>query len=414
MSAEVSIMNADGVAMAADSATTLGYGKTYNTADKLFALSKYYPVGIMIYGSASIMGIGWEIIVKNYRNELHDRSFDTLPGYAKDFLKFLSKFPYFGKYQMKDYFESVCHNLFKIILQRFIDDLRKLYGDKEEITKGQIDDVFVKSLKEIKDELNNEKDEKHIKVDENYINAQMKSINTEIKIIFENYPISKKLVQEIVGIIKLNFRKCGWIDKYSGIVICGYGERDLFPTTYSCKVSGKLGRGLIYFEEELKKIDPNDPEVPTSNFSPWAQDDVVSTFMWGIDPIFCFNIEEKIGFTLSKITEHLPEKYKTKIPKIIELFKKYTSDTINFKYALPMLDIVDSLQKEDLTSLAEAMINLTALRLHVTPDSETVGGSVDVAYISKSDGFIWIKKKTNYDPVINMDLNQNYFRGKHI
>jgi hypothetical protein len=33
------------------------------------------------------------------------------------------------------------------------------------------------------------------------------------------------------------------------------------------------------------------------------------------------------------------------------------------------------------------------------------------ALITKGDGFIWIKSKTNYDPVLNRHLNQSYFYG---
>jgi hypothetical protein len=57
------------------------------------------------------------------------------------------------------------------------------------------------------------------------------------------------------------------------------------------------------------------------------------------------------------------------------------------------------------------MVSLTALKRHVSTDSETVGGPVDVALITKGDGFIWIKRKTNYDPALNGHLNQSYFRG---
>ena len=46
MTAEVAIMNTQGIALAADSAVTLSIGKTYNSADKLFALSKDHPVGM--------------------------------------------------------------------------------------------------------------------------------------------------------------------------------------------------------------------------------------------------------------------------------------------------------------------------------------------------------------------------------
>jgi hypothetical protein len=50
MTAEVVIMNRKGLAIAADSAVTLGgSGKIYNTVDKLFALSRYRPVGIMFF-----------------------------------------------------------------------------------------------------------------------------------------------------------------------------------------------------------------------------------------------------------------------------------------------------------------------------------------------------------------------------
>ncbi|MGM9571627.1 MAG: hypothetical protein ACI3ZR_05340, partial [bacterium] len=60
MTAEVVIMNKQGVAIAADSAVTLPgpeNSKIYNTASKVFMLSKYEPVGIMVYGNASFINI---------------------------------------------------------------------------------------------------------------------------------------------------------------------------------------------------------------------------------------------------------------------------------------------------------------------------------------------------------------------
>jgi len=44
--------------------------------------------------------------------------------------------------------------------------------------------------------------------------------------------------------------------------------------------------------------------------------------------------------------------------------------------------------------LAEALVHLTAFRAHMSADEdETVGGPIDVAVISKGDGFVWVKKK---------------------
>jgi hypothetical protein len=70
MTAEIAIFNKSGIALAADSAVTIGKKKVYNSADKLFSLSKYHPVGIMIYDSASFMRIPWEVIIKEYRRSL--------------------------------------------------------------------------------------------------------------------------------------------------------------------------------------------------------------------------------------------------------------------------------------------------------------------------------------------------------
>jgi len=50
MTAEVAILNSNAVAIAADSAVTIGRGKKiYNSAIKVFSLSKVAPVGVMVY-----------------------------------------------------------------------------------------------------------------------------------------------------------------------------------------------------------------------------------------------------------------------------------------------------------------------------------------------------------------------------
>ena len=40
-------------------------------------------------------------------------------------------------------------------------------------------------------------------------------------------------------------------------------------------------------------------------------------------------------------------------------------------------------------------------------EMETVGGPIDVAVISKGDGFIWIKRKHYF----NKDLNPQFFKN---
>lgn len=40
-------------------------------------------------------------------------------------------------------------------------------------------------------------------------------------------------------------------------------------------------------------------------------------------------------------------------------------------------------------------MSLTSLKRHVSSEEETVGGPVDVAVVSKGNGFAWVKNKAN-------------------
>ena len=70
----------------------------------------------------------------------------------------------------------------------------------------------------------------------------------------------------------------------------------------------------------------------------------------------------------------------------------------------------DGVEKEDLIDVAESLISLTSLKRRMTFAEESVGGPVDVAVISKGDGFIWIKRKHYFDPKLNNHFFENYYK----
>lgn len=57
-------------------------------------------------------------------------------------------------------------------------------------------------------------------------------------------------------------------------------------------------------------------------------------------------------------------------------------------YTKKLLRTVNNLGVEDMVNLADSFISLTSLIRRMSPHEETVGGSVDVAVISKGDSFI--------------------------
>ena len=71
----------------------------------------------------------------------------------------------------------------------------------------------------------------------------------------------------------------------------------------------------------------------------------------------------------------------------------------------PVLSSVAALPLDELAAMAEALVNLTSFKRKVTIVPESVGGPIDVAVISKGDGFIWINRKHYFKP----DFNSHFF-----
>ncbi|MHC4268747.1 MAG: hypothetical protein ACYSTS_09795 [Planctomycetota bacterium] len=79
-------------------------------------------------------------------------------------------------------------------------------------------------------------------------------------------------------------------------------------------------------------------------------------------------------------------------------------------YVYPVINVVTMLPKDELAAMAESLVNLTSFKRKVTMESETVGGPIDVAVISKGDGFIWIKRKHYFKAEFNPQFFENYYR----
>jgi hypothetical protein len=93
--------------------------------------------------------------------------------------------------------------------------------------------------------------------------------------------------------------------------------------------------------------------------------------------------------------------------------KEYDGEVDAFSWKnhiAPIIDIVGMLPKDELAEMAESLVNLTSFKRRVTPQAETVGGPIDVAVISRGDGFIWIKRKHYFDTKLNPHFLANYYR----
>jgi hypothetical protein len=407
MTAEVAILNTHGVALATDSAVTVSVGgekKVYNTANKLFTLSKYHPVGIMIYNSATYMGIDWEIIIKEYRKTLKKDKFDTLFDYANNFIKYVEEYPLITEEQQKDILLSICDIIISFVNKKFFHAIENELNTVENITLGQISSVLDSVIEDIQQQ-NMTDEASYTAFDVDFVDKYKNDINKIIDKLFEKHEISIRQRESILEIIKADINKANHLDNFSGIVIAGYGDKEIFPSIYQCKICGKIGKSFILFNEDKDSVSLKN----TVFIIPFAQSEMVHIFMRGIDPDFYDKIDEQLENLMVSLSGIIGNSYKNELMKIKYEFIEYLNNLQRKLYVNPVIDIVESLQKSDLAEMAETLVNLTAFKRHVSKDAETVGGPTDVAVITKGDGFVWIKRKHYFDIKLNQSFQQNYF-----
>lgn len=398
MTSEIAIMNKRGIALATDSAVTIGKkDKIHNNITKLFMLSKYQPVGIMVYGSSEFMGVPWEIVIKEFEKELGNRNYPTLEGYVQEFIKYLSSNSLDDNSHERYYIKYYVNEFLKSFKSKFKENMNRITSNNySELTKEELNNIYKETINECGIFQNNELDNLPLDhkqyIDKVYGIEISKMINKVLDISL----ISSEMLFNIKEMCILIFCKKDFSRKYSGIVIAGFGDKDIFPKLFSYEIEGKINNFVKYREVENVEI------TCKYNFAiiPFAKSDVIQIFLRGISSSY-FNIlndafkkeiiEEIENGSEYDISNQLVQYLNTKWTKIISIINNYSSE----KYAKPILKLGPSLQIDELAFMAESFVNLTSFRSQIAMDSDmlTVGGPTDVAVISKSEGFIWIKSK---------------------
>lgn len=417
MTAEIGVLNTIGVALAADSAVTIGTSKIFNTADKLFSLSKHHPVGIMIYGSAEYMGVPWETVIKIYRKKLGDRQFDKLNDYSEDFINFLTADE---RFYDQHYESNLVKRKFLTFLDSMLDDINMIIPEvfKIEPPEHAISNIIFAEALFYADFFN-----RHYAMVEGFKETYAETFYDQFHDVIQellNSRINVNLDDETINFFVHIAAKLIMNDIYTnetGLVVAGFGEEEIFPSLKSFSIEG-IYNGVLKYKKE------QDVTINTSNRAtivPFAQQEMVHSFLTGIDP----ELKNQVIGLVEKIASIYPEVVNDNITQldseqndnlrafgqsVLKQFVDQLDQTIAHSFSSPIMDTVSSFPKEELAAMAEALVNLTSIKRKMSYESETVGGPIDVAVISKGDGFIWIKRKHYFQPELNHTYFSNYMK----
>lgn len=425
MTAEIALLNKTAVVLAADSAVTIGQGgdaKIFNTVNKIFEISNVSPVGLMIFNRLDFMDLPLEIIAKEYRNEKGGDPFSSVQDYAESFLNFLKKDVSYGVEEEKINHIILIWDALILVEQKFQIEVKENIRKTKKVLQSKFNGILQSVLKREIQKLDN------FDFSEGYkrsaLDSNLKELTTnagnDLFRFFDLTQVTKDLMYRYVARF-LNKKLLS--SRKTGLIFAGFGRDEICPSLVHIEIDG-IVRG------KLKSINCNHVDIgrdgPAAEVLGFAQDDMVQSFVNGVDPFFrAYSnqilrraIEESAKLVVEPILRNSKkiDDVENAISVIIDglsgefdgLAKEYSEKSDQFierNFTQDVKSMVRSMPKQELANLAESLIDITSLKRKVTRERETVGGDVDVAVISRAEGFVWVKRK-HYFPA---ELNARYF-----
>lgn len=201
------------------------------------------------------------------------------------------------------------------------------------------------------------------------------------------------------------------------IVIVGYGDNEIFPSLRSVR----LYWGFRNFFRYTNYVSANVTEDNSASISRFGQTDIINTFINGINDKLQSALYNIFKNYTSQLKNLMIDKVDTKYSKniintaideeiLVGILKNTFDKVIRETSVAPLVNSLDVLDKEDMAELVESLISITHLNRRITMSEEGVGGPIDVAIISKGDGFIWKKRKQYFKPELNQMFFDNYYK----
>lgn len=357
----------------------------------------------MIHGSGDYLSFPWEVVVKEYRKYARSKKFKKTQDCVTDFIKFLGSARFSDEVGENN---SVIYPLIDLIESI----LESITGD------GTAADVQLVLAQVVRYRRAFERQQTILpNLDEKKFRERIgPQVEEYVDYVFEGFETSD-LKSELLSLAFQWFKSKRQSTFSTGLVIAGFGEDELFPCLYFYAVDGKLGKDLRAWEVNAKNL----TEQKTAVIAPFAQQDMSFLFMEGISDSYLAYLRrgmrdllEESVTELAQVPEDAPNEVREATAAAAASFADKASDKFMEKFAQhrretfvnPVMAALGALPKEEMAAMAEALVDLTSLRRKVDSNLETVGGPVDVAVISKGDGFVWIKRKHYFKPELNPDF----------
>ena len=427
LTTEIAILNRSAVALAADSAVSVsGAGglKVYDGVNKLFELIKGRPVGVMIYNGAELSFRPWETIIKAYRDERRDVSLPSLDAYVEDFKAFIRDHAqlFSERQQHEALVQAIVADLSSVRLA-VAQDLQQSINQGKAPTPRLVATVVKRQVRQYWAFARDNYDLALWPENLPSVRTLGQQLRTELDALidrfFENLPLSETLRAHLrVGLVHRTFGRNDDDSQFSGVVLAGFGDDEYYPRLREFRTKAVYRGQLLSYDVDESRTDIG--VALAGDIKSFAQGDMIRSFTDGIqdqvrgEMINFWNVWRTqevaqavaVDPRLTRLspadraaaTEAIGDMSSAAVDAFLDHMARYEEASVKG----PLLQSVAFLPKDELGAMAESLVNLTTLKRRVSiNEAQTVGGAVDVAVVSRGDGFVWLKRKHYFDQELN-------------
>lgn len=419
MTAEIAILNKSAVAVAADSAVTISAGdsqeKIFDSADKLFELCDNNPIGIMLYNGMDFMGTPLAILVKDFRSK--GATFSKVEDAGKEFLEYLQKEGLSSPASIHDQnLRSIIHPQLAYFAKRVTNELlAKIQSNAQPDDVGEFFKTsLTKTLSAAIKSISRRKSAKFVGQAPSKVRLDKRSKKVVREVAQLLFPACDDEILELVEkFVTIAIRKDVLSPGKTGIVVCGFGEAERFPSLVWYETDGMLCGHVKYRISDAVDIDR---EGRVAAVMPFAQKDMIERFLYGLDEAIEVGIKQFCRRSVPEISKSMLERLDFDNDESADVLRDEAAEAekaflreldqsafqkVRETSRAEIEDMVEFMPKPEMAKMAEALIDLTSIKRRVTRGMETVGGPVDVAVISRAEGFVWVKRKHYFPPELN-------------
>lgn len=400
MTSQIVLGNGHGIAVASDSAVTMGGRRTYDTSEKIYPLPLPHAIAVLHAGNVVFHRMPYSTIISSWIQSIGDHQLRYLTDYVENFRKFLVD-EINGwcdlEQQRSDFIRNMNFEFKRIWHRMFVDGLVVSPSEALEIWQSEVEyvsalDSYTLNSASVQEKFNQIWSKQTDGTD---------GVSEGVERWFDDVPRTTEIDELIKQYVRKSIANHYPLsdDNSALLTFVGFGTKSMVPALQRIEMHGALDDAIVWDQDEMRYAtkQPNGFLL----IDVIGQQRAISTFLRGYDPELPRTIQSASSSAFEKKFEsegagqqrfeespsHPDLTAENIIGDIIEsAFKNFGEETRlgSFRSTAAGMPLAS------LAVTAKSLIQIQELSLDSRGELPTVGGQIRVGTITKTNGFKWV------------------------